>query len=76
MSELAFYHRKGWKPKAVSIVNRNEDGTVDLADADGVVVVTRCALVAAAGDLDGVATLAAVADAPKPKPGKKAKGGD
>jgi len=73
MSELAFYHRKGWKPKAVTIVNRNEDGTVDLADAEGVVVVTRCALVEAAGDLDGVATLATVAEEPKPKPGKKAK---
>jgi hypothetical protein len=32
----ATYHRTGWKPKAgLVVVNQNEDGSVDLASAEG-----------------------------------------
>lgn len=58
MSNAAFYHRRGAQPKAATIVNRNVDGTVDLADAEGTIFVTSCALVDASRDPgDGVATL-------------------
>lgn len=55
---IAYYHRRGSRPKAYAVAARHEDGTVDLADASNEVVVRRCPVVAKLdARADGVATL-------------------
>lgn len=74
----AEYHRRGWKAKPCQILQRHDDGTVDLGDHDGNLIVGKCAAYATLPEPgerrpDGWALVTEAAEPPKKKRGRPRK---